>query len=112
MTTTHDLIEICKKLRYDLTAAQAKVTDVMQALDGANIKPEGIDPVEQIRRQIANGVVNDFVDLYAELFGAGLTPDCAQADLLRAELRARLDGVERANKTETQSEKSSLGVST
>lgn len=67
MTTTHDLIEICKKLRYDLTAAQAKVTDVMQALDGANIKPEGIDPVEQIRRQISNGAIADRVDLDAEL---------------------------------------------
>lgn len=68
MTTNHDLIEICKKLRFDLTAAQGKLTDVIQALEnGAQIRAEPADPAEQILRQIDNGVIRDRIDLAAEL---------------------------------------------
>lgn len=79
MTSNHHLIELCKKVRYDLTAAQGKLTDIMQALEGAQIRSEPVDSVEQIRKQIRNGAISDAVDLAAEVKGAGLgDPEWAQ----------------------------------
>lgn len=100
MTSPADLIDICEKLRYDLTAAQGKLSDVIQALRGANIPPvEPVDPLVKIRRQIRNGAITDGVSLNAEVFGHGLSAG-QDVEELHVELAARLAGGERATKTD------------
>ena len=83
MTTTRDVVELCKKIRYDLTAAQGKLSDVIQALEGANMPlSEPLPAAVRLARQIVNGVIRDEVALDAELRAEG-----ALSELERDELR-------------------------
>lgn len=119
--TRHPIWELLDKIQMDNRDQATKIVELrahVASLDLSEAETHGQwqpalgvkDPVAAIRRQIENGAIADEIDLAAEFYGYAL--DQSEREQLREELAARLTEGERANKAETQSEKSSLGVST
>lgn len=61
--TEHPAVEALRRCRFDLTAAQARLTDALNALNASSFKTPEAAPVAAILREIENGAIRDDVDL-------------------------------------------------